>query len=391
MTTVIEIDALDSLDLCSTCENGFIKHFGLLKKVDEKCINTNKSTLHCSFCLNLLSSETIDHAVAIVRTLLSSSNLKSNDVVLESSYPRCLNIFRTLVYTRLHQHYKSSSDNSIPKIDKSLSLDHIFDSLFRQQWKESSSSSSAINVNKSIVRVGLSVTIDNQQLVLSTLASTLFPDIKLYERSKRKFNDVVVPIPTIEADHVDVNTEPMTVVNENDISNLVYEATLSSIKKKSAAEVEQLANQLVSLLSQIPQGNTVAGITQLNVSFSQAKFYLLGRYCKLSRDVPQSAWTMGGERKGRASVEEIICAQVKYGLRARLGNCGDCAMHACGREDIDVRCLGNGRPFALELTLAAHSIIDQSVLDEIRMQINDGVDSELNKEKDIQIPLLIKV
>ena len=78
-------------------------------------------------------------------------------------------------------------------------------------------------------------------------------------------------------------------------------------------------------------------MTQIHVSFAQAKFYLLGRYCKLSRDVPQSAWTVGGgDRKGRASVEEIVCAQV----RARLGDCGDCSMHACGREDIDVRCLG---------------------------------------------------
>ena len=53
--------------------------------------------------------------------------------------------------------------------------------------------------------------------------------------------------------------------------------------------------------------------------------------------------------------------------------------------------VGNGRPFALELTLAAHSVIEPSVLEEIRLQINEGINSELNKEKDVQILLLTKV
>ncbi len=139
--------------------------------------------------------------------------------------------------------------------------------------------------------------------------------------------------------------------------------------------------------------------------------YLLGRYRKLARDVPQSPWTVsmghgkGGEedededeggantqnkqarvegclvdnegsssmavdnvsaegdkstgsgasaksaavnnnngivyaRKGRHSVEEIVNSVVKEHLQA-----ADCRMHPCGREDIDVRCLGEENVF----------------------------------------------
>ena len=49
-------------------------------------------------------------------------------------------------------------------------------------------------------------------------------------------------------------------------------------------------------------------------------------------------------RKGRNSVEEIVSDAVCRFLSAKA-----CRMHPCGREDIDVRVLGNGRPFALEV------------------------------------------
>ena len=143
------------------------------------------------------------------------------------------------------------------------------------------------------------------------------------------------------------------------------------------------------------------------VSAHACPLYLLGRYRKMARDVPQSPWTVANssgsrvengvtdasaagveeseleqqreiahcgigtgnsnkiqktehainidpievksmtepvqsivsevqyQRKGRCSVEEIISAAVAQRLHG-----SECRMHACGREDIDVRCLG---------------------------------------------------
>lgn len=64
--------------------------------------------------------------------------------------------------------------------------------------------------------------------------------------------------------------------------------------------------------------------------------YILGRYRKLSRDVPQSPWMIGDDRKGRSSIEEIIGEAISIHLGTNIPT----KLHGCGREDIDVRCLG---------------------------------------------------
>ena len=126
------------------------------------------------------------------------------------------------------------------------------------------------------------------------------------------------------------------------------------------------------------------------------------RYLKLARDVPQSEWSLPGTgvRKGQLSVEEVICNTLRDSLDAALlqhtfravdvapnadliaptdlipssadvafpadvavtssayeqdegvliPKVGNCHIHACGREDINVRCLGKFPPIHLTLT-----------------------------------------
>merc|ERR1711972_391584 len=70
----------------------------------------------------------------------------------------------------------------------------------------------------------------------------------------------------------------------------------------------------------------------------------MGRYNKLGRQTSQSSWTIQGVRCGTSSVEEEICPHVR-----ELFNASECRFHAEGREDIDVRMLGTGRNFVLEV------------------------------------------
>ena len=75
-----------------------------------------------------------------------------------------------------------------------------------------------------------------------------------------------------------------------------------------------------------------------------------GRYCKLSREVSHTPFFVdGGVRRGVSSVQEEIVNAFKY-------VCGDAAANvesvffSAGREDVDVRMLGRGRPFVLVLS-----------------------------------------
>jgi tRNA pseudouridine synthase 10 len=82
-----------------------------------------------------------------------------------------------------------------------------------------------------------------------------------------------------------------------------------------------------------------------------------GRYLKLSREIPQSRWpcrlcrgkgcdSCGGTGKRYfTSIEELAAAPLLAATRAERTK-----MHSVGREDVDARMLGRGRPFILQLT-----------------------------------------
>jgi tRNA pseudouridine synthase 10 len=98
--------------------------------------------------------------------------------------------------------------------------------------------------------------------------------------------------------------------------------------------------------------------------------YVAGRYKKLVRGIPQSKWLCSSCR-GRGcekcnwtgktypeSVEEIIEQPF---LEATHGVQG--SFHASGREDIDARMLGNGRPFVIEITKPRKRFLDLKKLE----------------------------
>lgn len=88
----------------------------------------------------------------------------------------------------------------------------------------------------------------------------------------------------------------------------------------------------------------------IDTSYDSVEIYpkpilILGRYRKLTRGIPQTKWSRYPERKKyETSVEEIIAKKV-----IELTEGKEHLFHGMGREDIDARMLGNGRPFVLEI------------------------------------------
>ena len=71
--------------------------------------------------------------------------------------------------------------------------------------------------------------------------------------------------------------------------------------------------------------------------------FIGGRYCKYSRELPQTPWLINNVRMRDTSVEELLADCVNSAVLA-----SELKFLASGREDVDVRMLGSGRPFALE-------------------------------------------
>lgn len=79
-------------------------------------------------------------------------------------------------------------------------------------------------------------------------------------------------------------------------------------------------------------------------------------------------------------MEEIITESVKKALNAK-----HCRMHPCGREDIDVRCLGNGRPFVMEV-IEPYSLPNVDNLQKACEFV--GTKEGLNTEGDVELVML---
>ncbi|KAJ6647621.1 putative tRNA pseudouridine synthase Pus10 [Pseudolycoriella hygida] len=85
--------------------------------------------------------------------------------------------------------------------------------------------------------------------------------------------------------------------------------------------------------------------------------FVAGRYRKLSRSLSQTPWILKGKRMMEESVSEIIVENVAE----FFGVCPENVIFSSsGREDVDVRCLGKGRPFVLEIPDARKSVLPQS-------------------------------
>jgi len=121
----------------------------------------------------------------------------------------------------------------------------------------------------------------------------------------------------------------------------------------------------------------VDGLT-LRIDVDVRPIFLYGRYRKLVRDLPQTRWPCRACR-GRAegcescggtglqypdSVQDLIGEPIKEALDA-----DDTSFHGMGREDIDVRCLGSGRPFVLEVKRPSKR--DHS-LDDLVARVNEN-------------------
>jgi len=102
-----------------------------------------------------------------------------------------------------------------------------------------------------------------------------------------------------------------------------------------------------------------------SVALRVASLYVYGRYRKLARDIPQTHWPCrrcrgrgceacgGTGKRYPESVEELISGPFVEASQASAA-----LLHGAGREDIDARMLGTGRPFVLELVAPHRRSLD---------------------------------
>ena len=151
------------------------------------------------------------------------------------------------------------------------------------------------------------------------------------------------------------------IVNREDNFKANYEILESeSFKSHFNREIGKILTQRVQKPTEFKNPDITVIFTlsydSFNIDLLIRSLFIYGKYQKLKRGIPQTHWDC---RKCRGSgceacdytgkqyptsVEELISPRFKEAAESITSK-----FHGAGREDIDVRMLGNGRPFILEL------------------------------------------
>lgn len=155
---------------------------------------------------------------------------------------------------------------------------------------------------------------------------------------------------------------PKDLMEEEDAIRTRYGAPASTPLK--ATFVEEIQSILTGEIGDIefvkerPDLMILIDTLTLRVEVDVRPVFIYGRYIKNSREIPQTRWPCRSCRGRQGGCEACGSSGLQYEDSVQdligipfAGTMGaeDTAFHGMGREDIDVRCLGNGRPFVLEV------------------------------------------
>ncbi len=149
--------------------------------------------------------------------------------------------------------------------------------------------------------------------------------------------------------------------------------------------VEEVARQLkeidfgVKLVIDKPEILTLIDVLTLTVELDIRSHYVYGRYRKLARGIPQTKWPCrsckgrGCQKCDQTGLQYLSSVQGLIGdpLLEIFGS-KEHAFHGMGREDIDVRCLGRGRPFVIELKRPMKREIDSEMIMKLINETSGG-------------------
>ncbi len=175
-----------------------------------------------------------------------------------------------------------------------------------------------------------------------------FSEIIVEELDYFEFNDFLI------GSRIDPEIEENEERMWTDLDISTAEPIKSEINREVGKRVQKKIDKEVNL--EDPDIKAILDTRFDSVEIELSPLFVYGRYKKLERDIPQTKWICkrcrgkGCERCGgtgkmyETSVEEIVGKPL---LEMTLGE--DFTLHGMGREDIDARMLGNGRPFVMEI------------------------------------------
>ena len=206
------------------------------------------------------------------------------------------------------------------------------------------------------------------------LCDDVFDNLDVFaEAVAEKVNDV-------ESDNflVGCHADPAALKKEKELWEKHQLQNYESIKTELNREIGKVALPMIHRPVEFKNPQCVACIDTrfADVKLDLSPVFIKGRYNKLSREIPQTIWPCrvcrgkgcprchGTGKMYQTSVQEII-----GDIALKMCDGQEHFFHGMGREDIDALCLGEGRPFVLEISQPRRRDID---LDELERLANES-------------------
>ena len=152
----------------------------------------------------------------------------------------------------------------------------------------------------------------------------------------------------------------------------------SSLLEEIALRLREM-NPNVKLVNDKPQILALIDVLTLTVELDIRSQYIYGRYNKFERGIPQTRWPCrackgrGCESCNQSGLQYPTSVQGSIGdPLIELFEASEHSFHGMGREDIDVRCLGRGRPFVIEFKNPKRRELDLSEVEKTVNNLSEG-------------------
>lgn len=228
----------------------------------------------------------------------------------------------------------------------------------------------------------LKLVIPNIKIPLQTLISTLKVDIDSQAMSgvKKCFvcndaaDELINHYSRQIAQHI-IDTSRRSflvgVVVPNDVlereASLVKEYRIvywESIKRELKREIGKKVQQIAGVNVDFSRPDTVYIVDLIHntIKVESPSLLVFGYYLKLGRNISQNTWIRrNGSKKYPLSIEDAVRSA------SSIVGASSVALHIAGREDVDVRVLGNGRPMVMEFR---NPLKREVSLDELEKTLN---------------------
>ena len=246
---------------------------------------------------------------------------------------------------------------------------------------EQSNYESGVEIRNSVVELDKTMEIAREDSPLCPFCENLFEETPLLAQL------ILEAIGERECSRLQLGARiPKDQTEAEDFLRKKYGAPGSAPLKSSL--VEEVARQLKdlgkghNLVVDKPEILALIDVLTLTVELDIRSHYLYGRYRKLERGIPQTKWPCR-TCKGRGCEKcDQTGLQYKSSVQSLIGDpilsmfgAKEHAFHGMGREDIDVRCLGRGRPFVIEMKKPVKRNVDSAaVMDAINSAAQGSVE-----------------